>query len=65
MIIDDYGAIPACKQAVDEFRGESGIREPRVWIDWTGVFWRVERGRLNAALAQAPDDLPLRHQRMR
>ena len=38
-IIDDYGAIPACRQAVDDFRRESGIDEPLQKIDWSGVFW--------------------------
>jgi len=40
VIIDDYGAIPACKLAVDEFREARGITEPLEPIDWTGVFWR-------------------------
>ena len=40
VIVDDYGCIPACREAVDEFRRERGIREPLEVIDWTGVFWR-------------------------
>jgi O-methyltransferase len=39
-IIDDYGAIPACRQAVDDFRGEQRIDAPLVEIDWTGVYWQ-------------------------
>ena len=39
-IIDDYGAIPACKQAVDDFRAEHGIVDEIAWVDWTGVWWR-------------------------
>lgn len=39
-IIDDYGAIPACKQAVDEFRQARGIDAPLTEIDWTGVWWQ-------------------------
>ena len=38
-IVDDYGSIPACKQAVDDFRLEHGITEHLEEIDWTGVFW--------------------------
>jgi len=38
-IIDDYGAIPACRLAVDDFRREHGVREALQKIDWTGVFW--------------------------
>jgi O-methyltransferase len=39
VIIDDYGAIPACKQAVTDFRSRCGIQEPINPIDWTGVWW--------------------------
>ncbi len=39
-IVDDYGCIPACRQAVDEFRAGQGITEPLIEIDWTGVYWR-------------------------
>lgn len=43
VIVDDYGAVPACKRAVDDFRKEHGIEEELRWIDWTGVFWQRER----------------------
>jgi O-methyltransferase len=39
VIIDDYGAIANCKQAVDDFRAEYKITEPLQQIDWSGVFW--------------------------
>ena len=39
-IIDDYGAVLACKQAVQDYRARRGIGEPIQTIDWTGVFWR-------------------------
>ena len=39
VIIDDYGAVPNCKQAVDDFRAEHKITEQLHQIDWTGVFW--------------------------
>jgi O-methyltransferase len=42
-IIDDYGAIPTCKQAVDDFRAELKITEQMQQIDWTGVFWQKLR----------------------
>ncbi len=42
VIIDDY-SIPACKQAVQDFRRERGINDPIEQIDWTGVFWRRAR----------------------
>ena len=40
VIVDDYGAVAACKQAVDDFRRRYGTREPLELIDWTGVFWQ-------------------------
>ena len=43
VIIDDYGAVPNCKQAVDDFRADHKITEPLKEIDWTGVFWEKLR----------------------
>src|SRR5262245_35837183 len=43
LIVDDYGIVPGCKQAVDEYRAERGITEPIVDIDGWGVYWRRER----------------------
>jgi O-methyltransferase len=40
VIIDDYGAIPACRSAVDDFRNARGILENLNIADWTGVWWR-------------------------
>jgi hypothetical protein len=40
VIVDDYGAIPACRKAVDDFRERREIRDAMVEIDWTGVYWR-------------------------
>ena len=42
-IVDDYGAVPACRAAVEDFRAEQGITEELMTIDWTGVYWRRER----------------------
>jgi len=42
VIVDDYGCVPACRLAVDEFREEQGITAPLEKIDWTGVLWRKE-----------------------
>lgn len=41
LIVDDYGALTACRQAVDDYRREHGIGEPLQRIDWTGVYWRA------------------------
>ncbi|MFA7241633.1 MAG: TylF/MycF/NovP-related O-methyltransferase [Sulfuricellaceae bacterium] len=40
IIIDDYGALNACKTAVDEFRARHAIREPLEIIDPCAVYWR-------------------------
>jgi len=40
VIIDDYGALGACRLAVDSFRAARGLAEPIQWIDWSGIFWR-------------------------
>lgn len=40
LIVDDYGAIAACRQAVDDYRRDHVIAEPLVEIDWTGVYWQ-------------------------
>ncbi len=42
IIIDDWGAIPACKRAVDDYRTQHGIIEEIKKIDWTGVYWKRE-----------------------
>lgn len=38
VIIDDYGAVPACKQAVVDFRRCERISEEINVIDWGGVW---------------------------
>jgi O-methyltransferase len=43
LIVDDYGALPNCRQAVDDFRRSNAISEPLQEVDWTGVFWRKNR----------------------
>jgi O-methyltransferase len=40
VIIDDYGAIAQCKEAVTDFRNANGIIDPIESIDWTGVDWQ-------------------------
>jgi O-methyltransferase len=40
LIVDDYGAVPACKQAVHDYRESHQVGEPVIPIDWTGVYWR-------------------------
>jgi O-methyltransferase len=40
VIIDDYGCLPACRAAVDDYRSEHEITEALQTIDWTGVYWK-------------------------
>jgi O-methyltransferase len=44
VIIDDYGAVPECKEAVTDYRAAYRIIEPIDWVDWTGVYWRRSEG---------------------
>ncbi len=43
VIVDDYGAVAACKQAVDDFRRDQGISDELRSIDWTGRYWQRSR----------------------
>jgi len=40
VIIDDYGAVPGCRKAVDDYRRTHEITDSIEDIDWTGVYWR-------------------------
>ena len=42
-IVDDYGAIEACRQAVTDYRNAHGIAAEIVPVDWTAVYWRKPR----------------------
>lgn len=42
-IIDDWGAVPACKKAIQDYRKVFGIKEKMFEIDWTGIFWKKEK----------------------
>lgn len=42
VIIDDYGVLPPCKQAVDEFRESHGIHASIQRIDEHGICWRAQ-----------------------
>jgi O-methyltransferase len=40
LIVDDYGFLPSCRDAVDDFRRRRGIAEEVRRIDYSGIFWR-------------------------
>ena len=42
LIVDDYGAIDACRQAISDYRAEHGITEEIKPIDGIGVYWKRE-----------------------
>lgn len=43
VIVDDYGGMPGCKAAVEDFRAKHKITDEINKIDWTGVFWQRTR----------------------
>jgi len=52
IIVDDYGAIPACKKAVQDFFISRSQPLPIVTrIDWTGVYWVKEAKSSDASVA--------------
>lgn len=42
VIVDDYGAVSACREAVSDFRRVNKIEEPIQEIDWTAVYWQKD-----------------------
>lgn len=40
VIVDDWGAIPACKQAVLDYRNMNNIDESIRIVDWAGIYWQ-------------------------
>jgi O-methyltransferase len=44
IIVDDYRAVPSCKQAVEDYRREFKLSDPLEPVDWTAVFWQKRGG---------------------
>ncbi len=40
VIIDDFGSIPECRDAVTHFRRKFSISEPIHFINWQAIYWR-------------------------
>lgn len=40
VIVDDYGIVPGCKLAVEDFRRETGISDEIQQAGWSAIFWR-------------------------
>jgi O-methyltransferase len=43
LVLDDYGLIGECRQAVDDYRARKVISEEIRPIDTSGVYWRRQR----------------------
>jgi Macrocin-O-methyltransferase (TylF) len=43
IIIDDYLWIPACRQAVSDYRRKHEIEDEIIEIDWTAVYWQKSK----------------------
>jgi O-methyltransferase len=43
VIVDDYGGLASCREAVEDYRAVNGIREEIQKVDWTGVYWQRSR----------------------
>lgn len=43
VIIDDYGILGSCRQAVDEYRQQHGIDEAVRGAGWGAIYWQKER----------------------
>lgn len=40
LIVDDYGAVAGCKQAIHDYRDAHGISDEMHAIDWAGIWWQ-------------------------
>ncbi len=40
LIVDDFNALPQCREAVMDYRARFGIEAPLQKGDWTEVWWR-------------------------
>lgn len=40
IIVDDWNAVPACKQAIIDFRTQRNIKDELIPIDWASVYWK-------------------------
>ncbi|QNI38613.1 class I SAM-dependent methyltransferase [Edaphobacter sp. 4G125] len=56
IIVDDYGAVEGCRQAVCDFRRQRGIEAPIQAIDGFGVYWQRESLAAISPIVSAPED---------
>jgi O-methyltransferase len=42
VIVDDYGAVPGCKAAVDEFRAQRGVAEALIPLGPWAAWWQKQ-----------------------
>jgi hypothetical protein len=48
VIVDDHGAVPGSRQAVEDFRARYHVTDEMRSVDWTGVFWQRTKVRSRA-----------------
>lgn len=56
LVVDDY-YVPACRQAVNDYRAANNIDEPIQKVDWTGVLWRKESAPPSMVAGDAASDV--------
>jgi O-methyltransferase len=42
VIVDDFGDLAPCRNAVEDYRSQNGITEKIQWADWSCIYWRKE-----------------------
>jgi O-methyltransferase len=42
VIVDDWGSVKGCQEAILDYRKKHNIQEEIIPIDWAGVYWRKE-----------------------
>jgi len=63
-IIDNYGAMESCQQAIHDYRREHGITDTIHTVDWTGAYWkRGPRGHIRREVRRLWTRMTGRHQR--
>jgi O-methyltransferase len=43
VIVDDYGGLDSCRDAVEDYRKKNGISEALQKVDWTAIYWQKAR----------------------
>jgi len=52
VIVDDYDALPQCREAIHDFRSRYAIEDPLIPIDAVSVYWRKESRKFSNVAAR-------------